>query len=253
MPATPFSSLRRLADVAICGLLAMTTLTTLTAVASELRGPPAPALLDQAAAAPSAAPSAAALHALVPDMDPQVLAQALTSVRCARSMGEIPSGAPSVMAVIDFSRPSTEERLWVIDLDAGEVLFREHVAHGQGTGDNYARDFSNRPNSHQTSLGLYRTAETYRGKHGYSLRLDGLEAGINDRARQRAIVVHGAEYATESFIEEHGHLGRSWGCPAVDKAVSTELIDTIKGGAPLFAWYPDAEWQEGSRFLGCAG
>ncbi|MCO4748156.1 MAG: murein L,D-transpeptidase catalytic domain family protein [Proteobacteria bacterium] len=193
----------------------------------------------------------ASLSVAVPDMDAAVLSAALTSVRCAHAAGELSSEAPTVVAIIDYSRPSTEERLWVIDLSSHQVLFREHVAHGQGTGGLVATAFSNQPDSHQTSLGLFKTAETYHGKHGYSLRLDGLEAGINDRARARAIVIHGASYATEGFIEKHGWLGRSWGCPAVDKAVSAELIDAIKGGAPVFAYYPDADWQAASPFLSC--
>lgn len=194
---------------------------------------------------------AASLSQAAPDLDPAVLSAALDSARCARAQGELADDAPPVLVVIDFSRPSTEERLWVLDLQAGRVLFREHVSHGQGTGDDLARDFSNRPGSHQSSLGLFRTAETYRGKHGYSLRLDGLEPGINDRARERAIVVHGADYAADDFIERNGRLGRSWGCPAVDRAVSARLIDAIKDGAPLFAWYPDDRWLEASRYLQC--
>lgn len=193
------------------------------------------------------------LQGAAPDLDPTVLSRALDSTRCARAAGELPSDGPPVLAVIDFSLPSTAQRLWVLDLERAELLMQTHVAHGQGTGDDLATTFSNRDGSHQSSLGLYRTAETYRGKHGYSLRLDGLEVGVNDRARQRAIVVHGAAYATQAFIQEHGRLGRSWGCPAVDEALSAELIDTIKGGAALFAWYPDEGWLEGSAWLGCGG
>ena len=103
--------------------------------------------------------------------------------------------------------------------------------------------------SKQSNLGLLKTAETYQGKHGYSLRLDGLEAGYNDNARARAIVVHGASYATQSFVDAHGRLGRSWGCPAVDSAISRRLIDTIKGGSLLFGYFPDTDWEDGSRYL----
>lgn len=194
-----------------------------------------------------------ALSHAAPDLDRQVLASALDSTRCARARGALPADGPPVLAVIDFSLPSTAERLWVFDLQQARLVLHTHVAHGQGTGDDRAVHFSNQDGSHQSSLGLFRTAETYSGQHGYSLRLDGLEAGFNDRARQRAIVVHGADYATEDFIERHGRLGRSWGCPAVDAALSAELIDVIKGGAPLFAWYPDARWQEESSFLRCEG
>ena len=157
----------------------------------------------------------------------------------------------SIVAVIDYSLPSTAERLWVLDLAAERVLFRERVAHGKGTGGDRAVDFSDVEGSKQSSIGLFRTAETYTGKHGYSLRLDGLEPGWNGNARERAIVIHGADYADEAFVRRHGRLGRSWGCPAVRPAVSTSLIDTIKEGALVFAWYPDEAWMAGSRFLHC--
>ncbi|TNE88561.1 MAG: murein L,D-transpeptidase catalytic domain family protein [Deltaproteobacteria bacterium] len=208
-----------------------------TGVASD-RGPSEPGLN-------------ASLKRVVPQLEDSVLDAAVTSVTCARAAGELTESSASLLAIIDFSRPSTEERLWVIDLATQEVLFHEHVSHGQGTGGLEAQRFSNTPNSHQSSLGLFRTAETYHGKHGYSLRLDGLESGVNDRARERAIVIHGAHYASESFIDEHGWLGRSWGCPAVDSAVSQRLIDTLKDGAAVFAYYPDETWLSQSVYLSC--
>ena len=193
------------------------------------------------------------LHRAAPDLNPRALGAALATSRCAASEGELPAEGPPILAVIDYSRPSTEPRLWVFDLEAGTLLFREHVAHGQGSGEDRATRFSNQPNSHQTSLGLFRTAETYQGQHGYSLRLDGLEPGLNDRARARDIVIHGADYVSDDFIARVGRLGRSWGCPAVDEAVSARLIDTIKGGAPVYAWTADPDWISESALLQCGG
>jgi len=154
-----------------------------------------------------------------------------------------------ILTVIDYSLPSTERRLWVIDVDSGETLFHELVAHGRGSGDNFAVLFSNIEGSKQSSLGLFRTGETYEGKHGYSMRLSGLEAGVNDRAADRAIVVHGADYATPEFAQQNGRLGRSWGCPALAPGVHQRVIDTIKGGTALFAYYPDDTWLDRSQFL----
>jgi len=185
-------------------------------------------------------------------LEPELLATALGAWRCADEAGETRRArGERLLTVIDYGRRSTQERLWVLDLESGEVLFSELVAHGKGTGADRARHFSNVSGSHQSSLGMFRTAETYRGKHGYSLRLDGLEPGINDAARDRAIVIHGADYATAEFARKHGRLGRSWGCPALDPKVSAQVIDTISGGTLLFAWHPDADWQADSRFLNC--
>ena len=154
-----------------------------------------------------------------------------------------------ILTVIDYSLPSTERRLWVLDLASGETLFHELVAHGSGSGDNFAVLFSNVEGSKQSSLGLFRTGETYEGRHGYSLRLAGLEPGVNDRAEERAIVMHGADYVTDEFAERNGRLGRSWGCPALDPDIHHRVIDTIKDGTALFAYYPDDVWLSGSAFL----
>lgn len=178
----------------------------------------------------------------------EVLTAARRAVDCAVQRGDL--SATDLLTVIDYRLPSTEPRLWVIDGEA-RILFAERVAHGQNTGDNLASTFSDTSGSHQSSLGLFVTAETYRGKHGYSLRLDGLEPGYNGRARDRAIVMHGADYATQDFIDRHGRLGRSWGCPAVRPDVSRSLIDAIQGGTPLFAYYDDDAWLRGSELLQC--
>jgi hypothetical protein len=156
--------------------------------------------------------------------------------------------------VVDYELPSYEKRLWVIDMKADRVLHEEWVAHGMGNprgsgGDlERALDFSNSLGTRKSSLGLFVTAETYQGKHGYSLKLDGLEPGINDAARERTIVMHAAHYVTADRAERR-LVGRSWGCPAVRPEVSRELIDAAKGGSLVWIYYPDKDWLERSRFL----
>ncbi len=186
-------------------------------------------------------------------IDADVLDAAMRARTCALENGALNPKRADLLTVIDYSLPSTERRLWVLDLDAGEVRFHERVAHGKHTGANRAREFSNESGSLKSSLGVFRTDETYEGKHGYSLRLDGLEPGINDNARDRAIVIHAAHYATAEFAAAHGRLGRSWGCPALDPEVSADVIDAIHGGTLLVAYYPDPDWLDGSRFLACGG
>ena len=184
-------------------------------------------------------------------LDARVIRLALGAAACARQAGAVINDR--LLTVIDYSRPSTDPRLWVLDLARERVLFEERVAHGQGSGDNYATRFSNLDGSHQTSLGLFRTADTYVGTNGYSLRLDGLEPGVNDRARDRAIVMHGAPYVSDGNIRALGRLGRSHGCPALRQAIARKVIDTIKDGSLVFAYYPDRQWLNGSRFLnGCS-
>jgi hypothetical protein len=143
---------------------------------------------------------------------------------------------PGLLTVIDYTRSSIDRRLWVIDLRSGDVLFNELVAHGRGSGDVLATVFSNDDNSHMSSLGLFVTRDAYVGHNGYSLRLDGLDPGLNDHARARAIVIHGAAYVSEAFAKQIGRLGRSWGCPAVRPEIAQTLIDTIKGGTVVFAY-----------------
>jgi hypothetical protein len=180
-----------------------------------------------------------------------VLGLALDATACAIRAGTVVS--PRTLTVIDYSRPSTDERLWVFDLRSKTLLFEELVSHGQGSGANLATAFSNVPNSHQSSLGLFVTGRTYVGENGYSLRLDGLDRGFNDRARERAIVMHGAPYVNAALAAAQGRLGRSWGCPAVRPEIARELIDTVKGGNLLFAYSPDEHFLRASRFLGdCA-
>lgn len=181
----------------------------------------------------------------------EVLELALTATSCAAASGAIDT-APPTLTVIDYSLPSTEPRLWVFDLATGDLLFKELVAHGKNTGENLATKFSNQMDSRQTSIGLFVTDDTYVGSNGYSLRLDGLDAGFNDRARDRAIVMHGAPYVNEAIAATHGRIGRSWGCPALRTAIASKVIDTIRGGSVIFSYYPDQEWLQRSRFLqGC--
>src|SRR4029450_5277043 len=152
-------------------------------------------------------------------IETDVLEMALGAASCAVKSGAVQ--APSTLTVIDYSKPSSERRLWVFDLKAKELVYEELVAHGQGSGANMATQFSNEDESHQTSLGLFVTRDTYVGKNGYSLRLDGLDRGVNDRARDRAIVMHGAPYVSEEFVKANGRLGRSWGGPGISGAVGT--------------------------------
>jgi len=140
----------------------------------------------------------------------------------------------NVLTIIDFSKPSTEKRLFIIDVEKRNLLYQTFVAHGKNSGVNFATQFSNRSGSLKSSFGFYRTAETYNGKHGYSLILDGMEKGINDNARKRAIVVHGAKYVSDEFIKKYSRLGRSWDCPTVSDKLSKEIIDMIKGVSFLF-------------------
>jgi hypothetical protein len=179
---------------------------------------------------------------------PKVLEAATRAFKCGRDAGYFHD---PIVTIIDYSLPSTTPRLWVVDLARKKVLFHELVAHGLNSGEDRAVAFSDRPGSKMSSLGLFRTGETYWGKHGFALRLDGLEPGFNERARERAIVVHGADYVGAGSITKLGHLGRSWGCPAVGRDVSDSLINRISGGTALFAYYPDSRWLKGSDFLQC--
>ena len=142
----------------------------------------------------------------------------------------------SLLTLIDLNLPSSEKRMYVLDIAKKEVLFVSYVSHGLNSGGNYATSFSNRNGSHQSSLGFYRTGGTYQGGNGYSLLLDGLEKGINDQARSRAIVIHGADYCSEAVIRSSGRLGRSFGCPALPRELATPIINTIKGGSLLFIY-----------------
>jgi hypothetical protein len=208
-------------------------------------------------AAPAPAPVALAegpplrveqLAQAAPAADRNVLALAARAMACALQRRELGLD-PRRLGVIDYSRPSTEPRLWVFDLDRQTLLFEEWVAHGRNSGDNLTRSFSNREGSYMSSLGAFVAQETYNGGNGYSLRLRGLEPGFNDRARERAIVIHGAPYVNPVAARVQGRLGRSLGCPAVRPAVARPLIDSLRGGTLVFAYYPDPEWLRHSQLL----
>jgi L,D-transpeptidase catalytic domain len=146
------------------------------------------------------------------------------------------------ITLIDFSKPSSQKRLFVINTETGNIIFKTLVAHGRNSGKEYANSFSNAASSFASSLGFYTTSSVYNGKHGLSLRLNGCEKGFNDNAYNRAIVLHGADYVSESFIEQNGFLGRSHGCPAVPAALSKKIIDTIKDGSCLFIYAPSKQY-----------
>jgi hypothetical protein len=177
-----------------------------------------------------------------------VLDLALRAYDCGKQHGHFEK---PLLTVIDYSLPSSARRLWVLDMERRRVLFNELVAHGKNSGDDEALSFSNTLGSRKSSLGLFRTAETYRGRHGYSLNLNGLEPGVNDRALERRIVVHGASYVSPEYVASNGRLGRSYGCPALDRRVSSRVIDLIKDGSAVFAYYPDSSWIQRSRFISC--
>jgi hypothetical protein len=172
--------------------------------------------------------------ASIGDIDPHVFATAMDAASAAVAKGQVSS--PATLTVIDYTRPSTEKRMWVYDLRSHALLFDEWVAHGRGSGKTMATSFSNEPDSNMSSLGLFKTAESYEGHNGYSLRLDGLTPGVNDSARARAIVIHGAPYVNPVAARAQGYLGRSLGCPAVRPESAQALIDAVKGGGLVFAY-----------------
>jgi len=143
-----------------------------------------------------------------------------------------------VLTIIDFNRSSRQKRLWVVDVQQRRVLFHTLVAHGKNTGEEFASAFSNQNNSEMSSLGFYVTGNTYEGKHGLSLKLNGLDAGYNTNAASRSVVVHGAAYVCEEFVRQHGRLGRSQGCPALPADQSSAIIRAIKNGTVVYAHAP---------------
>ena len=204
-------------------------------------------LLLLVAAGSAHADDVAPLLQQAPGLKADVLRLALNAAKKAEEKGLVQRR--DLLTVIDYSIPSSQPRLFVFDLASKKVLFRELVAHGKNSGDNVTTAFSNSPGSLETSLGLFVTADTYTGHNGYSLRLKGLEEGFNDMALDRAIVLHGAAYVSYEAVKVLGRLGRSWGCPAVSSLVSKKIIDTIRGGSAVFAYYPDKSWLATSVFL----
>ena len=191
-----------------------------------------------------------ALERQAPHLNPEVLDLALSAVSCAQSDGVARDAQR--LAVIDYSRSSLEPRLWVFDLASHHLLYHEVVAHGQGSGGDVPNRFSNDDGSHASSLGLFVTRDTYMGHNGLSLRMDGLEPGVNDAAMARAIVMHGAAYVNPAVNRGMGRLGRSWGCPALRAAVAKPIINVMKNGQFVFSYYPDQAWLAHSALLKCA-
>ncbi len=157
----------------------------------------------------------------------------------------------AILTIIDYSKPSSEKRLWVFDLNEKKLLYKTHVSHGIKTGVLTSDMFSNTHNSKASSLGIFLTKQSYYGRHGLAMRLRGLEAGFNDHAGGRAIVMHGGWYMEEAFIKKYGRPGRSWGCPAIPKTLSKDIINTIKDDGLLISYYPSEKWFIESRYLNC--
>lgn len=224
----PFARLILVA--AMMAVPAMTSRVETAAAATTAAGAPA----ARAEVAGSAWDVATWDVASLGDINPRVLSTALEAAAAAVERGDAVN--PATLTVIDFTRPSTQKRMWVFDLGSRGLLFDELVSHGRGSGQTMATSFSNEPESNKSSLGLFRTGEAYFGHNGYSLRLDGLDPGVNDRARQRAIVIHGAPYVNAATARANGYLGRSLGCPAVRPEIARSLIDAVKNGGLLYAY-----------------
>lgn len=180
------------------------------------------------------------------NLSPAALKVGLTAYSNARARG---LDSKKLLTIIDYSAPSTSKRMWVIDVARKKVLYNTLVAHGKNSGDNYATNFSNSPSSNESSLGVFLTGSTYTGHHGVSMRLMGLERGFNSNAYSRAIVMHSADYVNDETANQLGRLGRSWGCPALDPRVEPQVVNTIKNGTLIVAYYPSKEWLNHSQFL----
>lgn len=181
-------------------------------------------------------------------LDEAVFEKAFKGFEKLKNAGQLPAES-ELLTIADFSKSSNTKRLWVIDLANKKILFNALVAHGMGTGDEFAAHFSNTDSSHQSSLGFYITEATYSGHNGYSLRLMGMDKGFNDKALERAIVMHGADYVSENFATAHKRIGRSWGCPAISRELAAPIINTIKDKNCLFIYYPDDNYLKSSEWL----
>lgn len=186
-----------------------------------------------------------AIHAQAANLNTQVLKLALKAYLSAHKK----MGGKEVLTIIDYTKPSTERRMWVIDLHSKRVLFNTWVTHGKNSGNLVATSFSNLPGSLKSSVGVFLTDRTYTGHVGYAVRLKGLESGFNDNAYRRAVVVHGAWYADPEVARRYGQLGKSFGCPVVSKKIAKPLINMIKDNSVVFIYYPDRLWLRKSIFL----
>jgi hypothetical protein len=174
-------------------------------------------------------------------MDFEVFKRAATGYYNLKEQNKL-NKSKSILTIVDFGKHSREKRLWIVDLAKKKLLYNSLVAHGRGSGNEKAVNFSNVENSHMSSLGFYLTENTYIGKHGLSLKLQGLDKGFNSNAKERAVVVHGADYVSEAFVKQHGRLGRSHGCPALPKEITSEVVQLIKGGTVLYIDAPVANY-----------
>ncbi|MCP0913436.1 MULTISPECIES: murein L,D-transpeptidase catalytic domain family protein [Legionella] len=180
-----------------------------------------------------------------PTLNKKVLKLALAAYQKAKQKGAVKK---PVLTVIDYSLPSSKQRMWVFDVSKERLLYNTYVAHGKNSGLDIPHHFSNKPSSKATSLGTFVTRNTYIGSKGYSLNLQGLEKGFNDNAFNRRVVIHGAWYVEPSFIKKAGRAGRSWGCPSIAQTLAKPVINTIKGGSVVFAYYPDRNYLSRSGF-----
>jgi hypothetical protein len=181
-------------------------------------------------------------------LNPVVIDKVLTTLKCAK---EYHVESNNILAVIDYSLPSSEKRLWVFDLKEKKLLFHTYVAHGIKSGELLSTYFSNKHDSKASSMGVYKTEKIYQGRHGLSLQLDGLDRGFNDNASSRAVVMHGGWYVEERFIKKYGRPGRSWGCPAVPSNLTEAIINTIKDNSIFVMYYPNDNWLTSSKFQTC--
>jgi len=187
------------------------------------------------------------LSAKAPQLNKNVLKMAFHAYQKAKNCGIVKK---PILTVIDYSLPSSKQRMWVFDVEKYRLLYNTHVAHGKNSGMSVPHHFSNKNSSKQTSLGTYITQGTYIGSKGYSLNLKGLEKGFNTNAFKRRVVIHGAWYVEPTFIKKAGRAGRSWGCPAIARTLAKPLINVIKNGSVLFAYYPDKNFLSHSGFIG---
>ena len=181
-----------------------------------------------------------------PQLNKKVLTLALTAYHKVSDAGSLKK---QVLTVIDYSLPSSKQRMWIFDVNKEKLLYNTHVAHGQNSGNVTPNHFSNKSNSKASSIGTYITRDTYQGSKGLSLNLQGLEKGFNDNAYNRRVVVHGAWYVEPQFIKDSGRAGRSWGCPSVAQTIAKPVINTIKGGSVVFAYYRDKYYLSHSGYV----
>jgi hypothetical protein len=176
----------------------------------------------------------------------EVFAKALTGFFNLKAANKIKN---NLLTIIDFSLSSTVERMWTVDMSKMKVVNYSLVAHGRNSGDEFPREFSNKPSSYQSSLGFYLTDDIYYGRNGMSLYLDGVEPDVNDKARERAIVIHGADYVSRDFIKNAGRLGRSFGCPSIPMDNHEKIISELSGKSCIYIYYPDEKYLNTSGLL----